>query len=382
MVRNRLPIIVLGLMTWVLVSTVVNPLDFRSFYAAGETLRTHPAALYSLNAQMAAQRAVGATVFLPWAHLAAEALFFVPLSLLTWRHAFYVWTAFSIALLLLAGASLGEELGSLRPIDRLGLAAVVFVPAMIGLLIGQDHGLMLLLWVLAWRKWREGDEFASGVFIGIGLIRYQFAIPFLFCLIALRKWKAIKGAGLSGSLLVLVSYFLAGPNMIPSYLHLLRILVASDPAAATRMPTIRGLATLVFPAHAEIAAGIGIAALLVWALTVIRRLDHAEAFGFAMIVSLLADYHAFFQESILLAIPAALLLRRCSLFFEVLLWSVVSLNLIGAFTFKGPALICPVLLAWAWWAVQSRSRPAAEAGTSKRPEASLDSSQLIAADKQ
>ena len=352
MVQNRIPLILLGLLTWALiVASVASPIDFRSFYAAGELLRAHPAALYSLPAQQAAQHATGSTVFLPWAHLAIEALLFAPLSLLTWRHAYSVWTALSIGLLLVAGALLREDVRPLRPVDRLALAAAVFVPAMIGLLIGQDHALVLLLWVLAWRKWRDGHRFAAGVFIGISLIRYQFAIPFLLCLLVLRKWETLRGALLSGTSMLLASWLLVGSNMIPSYLRLLRMLAASDTAAVQRMPTIRGFANLILPVHADIAAGVAIAILMVWALIAIRRLDDAGAFAFAMIVSLLADFHGFRQDLTLLAIRASVLLRKSSRF-AVLLWCVVPLNLIGAFVFKAPALMCPVLLAWAVWAAR------------------------------
>lgn len=357
MVLNRIPLILLGLLTWALiVASVASPIDFRSFYAAGELLRTHPTALYSLPAQQAVQRATGSTVYLPWAHLAIEALLFAPLSLLTWKHAFEVWTALSITLLLTAGALLREDARPLRSADRLALVLAIAIPAMIGLLIGQDHALVLLLWVLAWRRWRDGDPFAAGVFIGFSLIRYQIAIPFLLCLLVLRKWQAIKGALLSGASMLLLSWLLVGKSMIPSYLGLLRMLAASDKAAVTRMPTIRGFANLVLPVHADIAAAVAIAALLVWALIAIRRLDDAGAFAFAMIVSLLADYHGFRQDLTLLAIPAIVLLKK-SPRFAVLLWSVVPLNVIGAFVFAGPALMCPALLAWAVWAAKFCSVP-------------------------
>src|ERR1700760_3672148 len=59
--------------------------DFRSFYAAGQILRSRPAQLYNLNAQLAAQRAsVSPSPHpLPFYHPSFEALLYAPFSLLT-----------------------------------------------------------------------------------------------------------------------------------------------------------------------------------------------------------------------------------------------------------------------------------------------------------
>ena len=74
--------------------------DFVSYYVAGKTVLKQPHDLYSIGLQMEEQaRAVTNDKFLPWAHPAAEALIFAPLSLLPYRIAFTVWAAINLMLL-------------------------------------------------------------------------------------------------------------------------------------------------------------------------------------------------------------------------------------------------------------------------------------------
>ena len=72
--RYRFLLVIPGLLAiWGLVlAGATNPIDFRTFYAAGELLRTQPHALYSPSAQFIAQKAAGNVALVPWAHPAPE----------------------------------------------------------------------------------------------------------------------------------------------------------------------------------------------------------------------------------------------------------------------------------------------------------------------
>jgi hypothetical protein len=352
-----------ALAAWIaILLTASRPYDFMGYYAAGSLLLRHPHDLYSLTAQLAGERAVGIGKYalLTWAHPAPEALLFAPLALLSFHNAFAVWSAISLGMFVLSGCLLREEILGLPEGCRYALVAFSFYPVASGLLVGQDHGLFLLLWVLAYRSWKAGDEFASGLWIGLSLIRYQFAVPMLLFFIVLRAWKLLRGVAISGCALLAVSFLLVGNNLVLSYLKALHFLAqANDGVALLCMPTIRGLAGWVLPSHDIIAAAVAVTGLLAWALLKVRGMSRLDAFCFAMAISLLADPHAYLYEAVVLTIPLIMFLRRRPSS-AILAFIVCALSFASSFAqmensasrfmqTEDFAVLCPVLLVWAIW---------------------------------
>lgn len=340
-----------AIVTWIAVILKASgPYDFIGFYAAGSLLLHHPHSLYSLTAQRMTQQAAGSPVFLPWAHMAAEAILFAPLALLSCHPAFAVWTAVSIGLFILSGYLLREEIIGLTAGGRCSLLAFVSNPIIVCLLVGQNYGLSLLLWVLAYRRLKANDDFGAGLWIGLSLIRYQFALPVLLFLAVLRNWRLLKGAVVSGSALASVSFLVAGPALNLSYLRMLRYQgLTSDSIFTPLMPTIRGFAAWVLPSHANSLTAVAASVLLIWALVRVREMARLDAFCFAMIVSFLVDPHAFLYELPVLAIPLLLFLKKCP---KSAILPLIICALASAASFRNTELfapICPVLLVWAIW---------------------------------
>ena len=172
--------------------------DFLSFYAAAQLLRWHPHSLYSLTLQWNAQKTLGMPDFLPWVHPAPEALLFAPLTFLPLSKAFAVWTLISICLLITSAWLFRDEISNMPPSRHFALMAFSCIPICSDLWLGQDAALILVLWVLAWRKLKEGADYTAGLLIGLGLIRYQFALPMLVFFLVLRKWRLLVGVLTTG----------------------------------------------------------------------------------------------------------------------------------------------------------------------------------------
>lgn len=349
----RLVLIALGLFgAWaLLLYCATNPFDFRTFYVAGELLRTHPRALYSLTAQSAAQKAAGGDALLPWAHPAAEAALFVPFAFLGFRIAFALWSAFGILMLALCAWLLRDELVSLRPAAHYSLMIFLYVPVTVGLLAGQDHALFLLLWVLTWRSLKSGKDFNAGICAGLSLIRFQFAIPALLCLILLRKWKMLQGAAASAAAMAAVSFAFVGADGARSYLTLVRSLSHTyDSVAIGRMPTLRGLMLFVVPSHHDVAAIAAILALMVWAVFAVARIGEIDtAFALATIIGILADFHAFSYELVVLVIPLAILLGKRPAWIPAAWLLAIACFAAGAYELHTALFLAPLLLVFALW---------------------------------
>ncbi len=351
MIRSLRPILIaLGAVAaWIAVILIApRQCDFMSFYAAGSLLLRHPHSLYSMAAMRAQEIAIGSSGYLPWAHIPPEAVLIAPLTLLSFRAAFAVWSALNICMFVASGWLLREEILSLTPGLRCVLLAFFFSPIAGGLILGQDHGILPLLWVLAYRKWKASDDFSSGLWIGLSLLRYPFAIPMLLFFVVLRKWKLLAGAALSGSALVAASFLLVGPGLVPSYLSLLRFQAANDAGMIHLEPTIRGFAAFL-PSHPNAVAAAAIIGLLVWALVAVQGMTRLHAFSFALLISLLADVHAPYYDMTVLAIPLLLSLKEFPKSVLVpLLFCALTVAMAWTHIYLF-VVFCPVLLVWAVW---------------------------------
>lgn len=335
---------VLLLLGWalVVVSRIGRGNDFVSFYAAGWLARTNPSHLYTLSSQFAAQRACGGTYPMPWLHPAPEAWLFAPLTYFSPFSAFAVWSAVSVAMFGVVLWLLRSEILALRPEAHYALIAFLYPPLMFGLHTGQDHVLFLLLWTLAYLSLREEKPVASGVFIGLSLIRYQFALPVLILLAAMRAWKTVLAASSVGAAIMGASFLIVGRNLIPSYIAALRVLAFyHDPIAVGSMPTLRGL--LSHLPHSVLFLVIAEVALLVWAVVSVQRMTLPEGMLLAIMVASLADLHGYGYELVALALPAVALLRRTS-HAAWILWCCFACFVLAAFSGDWECLVAVLVL--------------------------------------
>jgi hypothetical protein len=300
--------------------------DFRSLYAAGYLAVHQPSQLYSLAAQQAAQNALDppAQGVLPFVHLGYEALLYAPFTLLGYPAAYTCCVVVNLLLLLGSFVSVREVFSRVLPVvqPRPGMVMFLFLPVFFTLLQGQDSLLLLLICCLVLRSLLGGHDARAGAVLALALFKFQIAVPLLL-LLALRKgWRVVAGFVPAGVALVAGSVALAGTRNVAELRSLLvactlgpdagssaQALVYVHPAA---MPNLMGLA---FTLLGGLVSG-RLALLIVLLLSVgtmgvgiwrMRRTgDEVEAFGVAILCTVLVSYHLYLHDATLLVIPLAL----------------------------------------------------------------------------
>lgn len=193
-------------------------------------------------------------------HPPFEALLFLPLAFLTYTHAYFLWGVLNLALLLLLPFWLAPCVPELsaryRPYLRLGFVA--FFPAFLALLQGQDSILLLLLFSLAYRSLKHGDDFRAGGLLGLGLFRYQITLPFALLFFVQKRWNMVRRFAAAGVLHFFLSIGSLGWSGTFSYLeHLWQLNLGPNTAAnmeargllPQKMANVRGV---VFPAFSPL----------------------------------------------------------------------------------------------------------------------------------
>jgi glycosyl transferase family 87 len=203
--------------------------DFASFYAAGWlTKNGEGRAIYSEEAQARVQAVLFSRVTirqspLLYAHPAFEVLLFLPLAYLAYPVAYSVWALLSLGLLLWVPRILEPNLPGLKTLYRplpYG-ASLAFFPAFLALVQGQDSILLLFLFALVYMSLKRGEEFRSGMLLGLGLFKFQVVLPFLAPFLLRRRWKVLAGFGSVLILLVAASTLVTGLDGLGSYVRLL-----------------------------------------------------------------------------------------------------------------------------------------------------------------
>src|ERR1035441_1596799 len=165
----------------------------------------------------------GLNFTLPINHLAFEALLFVPLSLLSYKAAYWVFLAFNGALLILCARLLGRwltiERGERKWLPALLLLA--FFPIPRAMEKGQDS--IILLSLLAGGLWAfdQGKEFVAGLLVGIGIFKFQVVIPIALLFLIWRRWRFSAGFAASAGAAALISLWLVGVDGAKEYVRML-----------------------------------------------------------------------------------------------------------------------------------------------------------------
>ena len=267
--------------------------DFTAFYRAGEILHDGQAhELYRPEAQMSAEsRALGQPTNAPryFYHPAYEALLFAPLAGLSYRGAFWTWTAASAVLLLVGAVSLQLNL----------FVAFAFFPVVVTLAQGQDSLLLFAILAFAFRQFRAGKEISAGMILGLGLIKFQYTLPLVAILALRRRWKLVAGFTAAAAVVAGISVLLVGPQGALQYLQ---ILLRHGTPRDGLMPNVHGLV--------EYFGGGFFTTLLLSGLVVawggFRRVSTEEQeFSMAVVASILVSFHGYVADLPLLLIPMA-----------------------------------------------------------------------------
>ena len=192
--------------------------DFTVFYTAGKILREGQGAqLYQSNAQLAVQSEFARNSDirrgpLPYIHPPFEALFFLPLTFLSYSHAFVAWNLINLAILFGVARLLKNSLLSLEsiPVWQMVLLGLAFFPVFANFHQGQDAILLLLVVTLSFRALDRDADFLAGCWLGFGLFKYHLILPLALVLTVWRGRRFILGFAASGLAAVLISFGLVG----------------------------------------------------------------------------------------------------------------------------------------------------------------------------
>ncbi len=242
-------------------------------------------------------------------HPPFEALLLSPLAALPFRTAYMIWGFFNAVVWLALMFYVRQYL----PWPREDLAYLclwfLFAPIGVALFQGQSSIVLLALYAATFVELQNEKQFSAGVWLGLGLVKLQFVLPFAFIFLARRKWRFVVGFASSSFFLGVLSMLSVGWRGIVGYAQLLSD-VNNNPqnlsyGAAVDMPTIYGFV------HAMLGKKIGhtelnlVVALLSIALLVLvarnwesrdgRKRDELMAAS-AIAGSLLAGSHMFTHD--------------------------------------------------------------------------------------
>ncbi len=233
-------------------------IDLRVFYASGSIVRSgHASHLYDYDYQRQTQdRVVGPrSGALPFLYPPFAALPFVPLSLVSYRAAFFVQIILGLLQLLSTAFLLRPALPALRQRSAALLPALYgcLFGVSVALMQGQVSFLLLLICSVSYLLLQSRRSFAAGVLFSLVLIKFQLALPVVLLFLLWRQWRFVAGFLAGAAALCGVSLAMVGTGGMTSYWNSLIGVArqgALNAAAAkarfgmfpTDMPNLHGLA--------------------------------------------------------------------------------------------------------------------------------------------
>lgn len=277
--------------------------DFAQLYAGATLVGTDD--LYVPEANRAVhRRALGVEVeSVYYSRPPFYAFLLKPLAGLDYLAAYWVFQAVSLA-------ALGWFLWTFaRGSTEVALFACLYPPLIIVPLNGQDVGLALALAGAGYLLMERDRQWAAGLVWSLCAIKPHLFVFLPVVLIAHKKWKALAGGAAGGAALLALSFIAQGRHWVRDYLALLR--GPEIHPGPDHMPNFQALRVAsdwgwpeawMWPAVAL--AGV-LAALAIW-----RTKDWALGFALSLPASILVSYHAYVQDTLLLLLTLALMLRH------------------------------------------------------------------------
>jgi hypothetical protein len=294
--------------------------DFRAMYAAGYLVRTgHRHQLYEYPIQARFQDLVvgPSNTPLPFNHLAYESLLFVPLSVFTYRTAYFIFLFANLFLLGICFVMLRSWTRNLAKVYRwLPVALfVAYLPIAATLIQGQDSILLLTIFTGAFVLMERNQSTLAGALVGLAMFKFQLAVPIALIFLFWRGWRFVAGFVATSAVVLCVSSWLVGFAQMKTYAHLLSTMSSASgsayfPRVATpnQMPNLRGLifglANHNIPASLVlIAIAISSAVLLLWAATRQNIQRTLSALLVAVTVAALVSYHLNLHDLSVMFLP-------------------------------------------------------------------------------
>lgn len=272
--------------------------DFRHLYTAGYLLRTGQRhLLYDQQTNLITQqRLVSSWHGYPFNHLAYEAIFFAPLSLIPYRAAYFCFTLLNLLLL----AACARFLALMFPQAKISTICAGFLPLFLPIYYvladGQDSFLLLLAFVVALWGLTQGQEGRAGLVLGLGLFKFHFILPVGFLFLCWKRWRFCVGLFISSSAILAASIWLVGWAENASYFRYLLGMGTSSSGRATYgiqpadMPNLRGLVFGLWGEHPRVVLGLSLAVLAMTWLKM-RKASLPSQFAASSVAAALVSYH-------------------------------------------------------------------------------------------
>ena len=390
-----LPAMMLGwqISGWIffLPSALQGRADFRQLYTAGYMVRTgHGSQLYDYATQKQFQDSLASPMYqqtggslqavaLPFIRPAYQALLFVPLSLLSYRTAYFVFLFVNCFALAACFVLLRGRLTALAAAWNLLPIAMFlcFIPTGVALMQGQDSILLLLAFAAALVNLEHGSEFLAGLIAGMALFKFQIAIPVAALFMCWRRWRFVAGFCLTAAVLSFISIWIIGLSQIRTFLDVVLSIhtgFASDPnqiqrlAPVTKMMNLHGMIYGVtqgrLGARATTLLSIGLSAMFfLYAVSLGWRRKREDQFKLAILCAVIVSYYIFIHDLVILLIPLSLILNETLASLEPRPW----IGAIVACVFLAPSqisyaylLMIPLVLLPVLWLENRQATTAAE----------------------
>lgn len=197
--------------------------DFRPMYTTGLMVRTgHGHQIYDAGAQKMFQDGLVSKndSLMPCIRPAYQALFYVPFTFLPYHQAYFAFLAFNLGILLLCLQLLRPYMSNMVRI-RYYLPAflLLFFPITIALMQGQDSIILLGLLIGALICIQRHNDYAAGVLVALGLIKFELVLPIFLLFLAWRRWRFSAAFACTSTVLMGISIWIAGLAQTVSYLH-------------------------------------------------------------------------------------------------------------------------------------------------------------------
>ncbi len=294
--------------------------DHVEFYGTGKmVLDGHLDVLYEPEAQRAAQAPYAGDDggFLYFGYPPHVAVLYAPLAAIPFRVSWVVTTALMVGATVGALAVLRPVVGVLRTAWWPCLAlSLTFVPLFVGVGLGQNTGVSLLLIAAAWRLLHDDREAAAGVALGLLLFKPQLAIPLLVFVAAAGRWRAIGAAALVGAATWVAGAAILGAGWVGTWLDGLDAFGEIDRASnAANAVSILGIADALTDgatAARGLAVLVDLALVTAVALLWHRRAGHdlSGAVAVAVPAAVLLAPHALYYDAGLIVLTGLVVLTR------------------------------------------------------------------------
>jgi hypothetical protein len=313
-----LPAYLIGvhLWTWVFFGAtfVGGRADFRQLYVAGYMVRTGQShLLYDTVYQLRFQNQLVSegAIPLPFVRPAYEAILFAPLSLASFRTAYFLMLGINLGLLFLVFRWMLPRLSHLGALYSWLPAALVlgYLPFAAALLQGQDSILLTLL-LIGVQSALEGErDLVAGILLGLALFKFQIILPIALLFLFWRRWRFVCGFAVSAAAVTGISVALVGINQAMAYPK--AIFHLGYPLPLSHMPNMRGLVSAL-AAGANVRTITAVVAVLSAGFLLIasRRRSAGDALFFATATACVVSFYLLIHDLSVLFVPIVITLDR------------------------------------------------------------------------